>query len=107
MRHGFRGTRQGTVEEPEQGAFEPGVAEMADEQHRGQAEEGDPDDGPAKLREIENEGVADQLDDDGVREVDRVRPVAHGDERGGEADEFRAFELEQAEQEEGGAGAIE
>lgn len=86
--------------------FEEAVAEIADEDDGGEADEVDEEDGVVEVKEAVGKAT-DELEDEEVSEVDGVGPVAESFECVREADEMVTFELYGSEKEERGEGAVE
>jgi hypothetical protein len=78
-----------------EGIFEPGVAEVTDEEDNREAEKVDDEDGTvAETGQKVGDEPADKFKDEEVRKIDGIGPIADGFEEGVEADEAGAFEFD-------------
>ncbi len=96
----------GSVEAVDERVFEPDVAEVAEDDDCGKADERDEEHG-GLVRQKMNDETGDEFKHEDVSEVDGVGPVADGGEEGEIVDDAGAFELDGAEEEESGEGAVE
>jgi hypothetical protein len=94
------------VEQGEKRALDVGVTEIADEQDSGDTNEEDERHG-GRVGQRWSDEAGDQVENEDVREIDGVGPVADGGEEGEITNEAGAFEFHGSEEEERGEGAVE
>ena len=94
------------VEKGEKRALNVGIAQVADEQYGDDTDEED-ERHRGRVGQRWSDKAGDQVENEDVREIDGVGPVADGGEEREVADEAGALELKGPEEDERGEGAVE